>query len=104
MDLAAWGVIACRASARGRQAWYLGTDMSVPVKAGRHLIVLDDGGREIYWAGLGQGYDGQGWTDDRRDALEFLSEEHAAVDMRQARRSFGNRRGADDIELTEVVR
>ena len=103
MNLNAWGTISLHAVARGRQTYYCHAE-SVPVPSGRFLITWDtDGdGSEVYWAGGGQGYDGQGWTDDRREALEYLTRDHAAEDLRAARRSIDDGR-ARWVEITEVA-
>lgn len=101
VDLWAWGAIGAGAASHGRQCWLLQLGVD-PVPAGRFVITWsdDDGATYAYWAGVGSGYDGRGWTDDRREAIEYPTALHADASLRAARRSFGDGR-ARHVEITE---
>ena len=69
----------------------------------RTIVWLDrDGEFVAYWAGLTNGHDGQGWTAERQEALEYVEPESAEIGAMEARRSFGDRRERT-IEVQEEV-
>jgi hypothetical protein len=47
-----------------------------------HRDVQDD---VVYWCGIGNGHDGQGWTAECREALEFTAWRDAAAERRIAK-------------------
>lgn len=104
LDLTGWGSIAAHAAARGRQCWYLEID-SEPVRTGSHVIAWDtvgDGDERdlVWWCGVGNGHDGQGWTDRPGEATRYPSEYHADADLRTARKTVhrGVQRGRVDLQ------
>lgn len=46
----------------------------------------------LHWCGNTNGYDGQGWSDEGKDALRFATREDADIELRAARDSFPDRR------------
>lgn len=55
----------------------------------RRTIVLvhdDASGASVYWAGYTNGHDGQGWTAERKEAMEFATLAAANLERKIARR------------------
>lgn len=59
-----------------------------------HTIAwLDRDGELIaYWCGVSNGHDGRGWTDERREAEEYVLREDADGALKVALASFGDGR------------
>lgn len=70
----------------------------------RWIVIWDTDGNDsvVFWAGETSGYDGQGWTDDRREAVEFFDKDEADAALKAANRSFAdNRRRYVAVEEVE---
>lgn len=54
----------------------------------RLLIQWDTTGDDdsVYWAGLGRGFDGQGWTVDHEEAIVFESRDEANAELAKIKR------------------
>lgn len=58
-----------------------------------HYDAQDDA---VYWCGLTNGHDGQGWTAERGEALEFMTIDAARTERKVARRAHPKMRIALD--------
>lgn len=50
------------------------------------IVHRDAQDAEVYWCGYTNGHDGQGWTMDRRDAMEFPTFSAASLERKVIRR------------------
>lgn len=70
----------------------------------RLRIVWTDEREDLcYWAGPSNGHDGEGWTDDHREALTFASRQDADADLQAARQVLRDYRRGGDVEIAEVA-
>lgn len=51
------------------------------------IVHRDSFDSTIYWCGLTNGHDGQGWTAERKEALEYSSFSEANLAKKAARRA-----------------
>lgn len=51
------------------------------------LVHHDERGDALYWAGLTNGHDGQGWTAERAEAMEFPTFAAANLERNRARKT-----------------
>lgn len=57
-----------------------------PVDATIVIVHYDAQDDAVYWCGYTNGHDGQGWTAERSEALEFRAHRAAADERRVAKR------------------
>lgn len=62
------------------------------------LIHRDASDAVLYWAGYTNGHDGQGWTAERREAMEFSTISAANLEQKQIRRWHPGMRATAEYE------
>lgn len=70
-----------------------------------YSVTCDDGDdAPIYWCGVSNGHDGQGWSDRGDDALCVATRDDADLEVKAARNSFGEYdRRRTHVAVQEVV-